>query len=161
MVRFLLSVLLLVQVGCSHMPKVALEEGALGQRGLAHPGEPVWHIGPPSPKALSEIARESKAYYRCIVEELGRYRFDGEGHALDDMEGIMRRCDPRLLPIRKLLERERIHPQLVERVLRRRRIEAAGFLTRQLQAIEARSRLETASERIDPSRPAGTPTGPE
>ena len=114
---------LFLLAACSHTPQEPLENA--------------WRIGPPPPETLAEIERESQNYYRCIVSELRHYRYDGEGHAIDHMEEMMKRCDPKLLPVRKALERERIHPQVIERVLRQRRLHAARFLTRQLQIIEA------------------------
>lgn len=100
---------------------------------------PAWRYGPPSPEALAEIEKRSKDYYRCIAEELSHYRYDGQGHAIDHMGALMAPCEKALFPIREVLERERIHPKVVERVLRQRRNRAARFLTFRLQWLEAQS----------------------
>lgn len=121
--RRLVGSFLLLLAACSHTPKQGTS----------------WRVGPPSPEILAEIDRESEHYYHCIVEALHHYRYNGKGHAIDDMDEMMKACDPKLLPVQKVLERERIHPQVVERVLRRKRAKAARFLTWRLQIIEAQN----------------------
>lgn len=93
------------------------------------------------PSTLSDETKQtalsaSRDYFQCIQHQLMHYRYNG-GDSRYETQALLRRCEPRLEPIRTAFAKEGVDPRITRRYLKRKRTQAARFVLRNIMALEA------------------------
>ncbi|WP_460034071.1 hypothetical protein [Methylothermus subterraneus] len=96
-----------------------------------------------SEKTIAQAIQASQAYFACVQEELGRYRYQG-GDSRYETQSLLKRCESRLQPIRSAFAAEGVDPRITERYLKRKRTQAARYALEAILELEARQRAAQA-----------------
>lgn len=90
-----------------------------------------WESSQLSDETMELALAITRQYHGCLNQEVTRIPLSGkDSRAVTDM--VLKKCEPKLTPIREAFTKEKVTPSIINRYLRRKRTQAARQLLRQV-----------------------------
>lgn len=98
--------------------------------------EEQWQASTLSAESIHKIQTKTEAYHQCLHKEVSGFPLSAVD-SRDATNAILKKCEPRLIPIRELLLLENVTPRVANRYLLSKRHQAARNVLKSMMYAES------------------------